>query len=98
LPPHRQCWVLGVEQRFCVRVAHLPNLLAKKSFSILNSPIFACSRSISRAVRASALGLVPKLDVKGTGSLLLQLLLLRINLVRVNLVSLGEVRHCRLFP
>ena len=34
--------------------AHLPNLLAKKLFSIVSWPILACSFSISRADAASA--------------------------------------------
>ncbi len=53
LPSDRQLAVRRTEQRSAVRRAHLPDLLAKKSRSTDNCPIFACSFSISRS-RASS--------------------------------------------
>jgi len=44
----------AVELGSTVRRAHPPNLLTKKSFSIVSCPILACSFSISRADAASA--------------------------------------------
>jgi hypothetical protein len=49
LPADRQRPVAAIDERAAVRSAHLPDLLAKKSRSTISSPIFACSRSISRS-------------------------------------------------
>ena len=47
LAAHRQRRIAAIEHRSAVRRAHRPDLLAKKSFSIVNRPILACSFSIS---------------------------------------------------
>src|SRR5262249_18175821 len=54
LPTDRQVRMGALELGSTVRRAHLTNLLAKKSFSIVSWPILACSFSISRADAASA--------------------------------------------
>jgi hypothetical protein len=54
LSPHRQMRMVAIELGSAVRRAHRPNPFAKKSFSIVNWPILACSRSISRSAWASA--------------------------------------------
>ena len=46
--------MIAIELGSTVRRAHLPNLLAKKSFSIVSWPILASSFSSARADAASA--------------------------------------------
>ena len=54
LSPDRKPGSIPVELRSTIRGAHFPNLVAKKSFSIVSCPIFACSSSISRRAATSA--------------------------------------------
>jgi hypothetical protein len=46
--------MISIERQSAVRGAHFPNLTAKKSFSIVSCPIFACNFSISRRAATSA--------------------------------------------
>ena len=63
---------------------------------MVNWPILACSRSISRS--RLRLGLLPNLWVERPSGVLLQLPLAGIDLVRMHLIALRQVGDSRLFP
>src|SRR3974390_602281 len=97
--------MMAIELGSTVRRAHVPNLLTKKSFSIVSCPILGSSPRTSLGVklldlaRRRRLGVEPNFRIERPRRVVLQLFLPRINLppdqVR-GLVALPQIVHRRL--